>query len=99
MAARAIFPTCWFDAARCEKGLLHALRHYHYAEDPDKEIFSREPVHDWSSHAADAFRYMAIASRDGSSEGRNRKIAGRLQKQNGIFGALQGFGESLGWMG
>lgn len=98
-AARVIFPTCWFDSTRTERGLLTALRHYHYAEDPEKEILSREPVHDWSSHAADAFRYMAIASRDGSSEGRNRKIAARLSSREGLRGALQSFGESLGWMG
>lgn len=98
-AARAIFPTCWFDSSRCEKELLYALRHYHYLEDSEKEILSREPVHDWSSHASDAFRYMAIASRDGSSEGRNRKIAARLSSREGLRGALQSFGESLGWMG
>lgn len=99
IAARAVFPTCWFDASRCESGLLHSLRHYHYAEDQDKEVLSNEPVHDWSSHAADAFRYMAIASRDGSGESRNRKIASRLRKREGFVGALQNLGESLGWMG
>ena len=25
------------------------------------KVFSNKPVHDWSSHAADATRYMAIA--------------------------------------
>lgn len=99
IAARSIFPTCWFDASRCESGLLHALRHYHYAEDVKTETLSKEPVHDWSSHAADAFRYMAIASQDGTSESRSRRIASRLKKQDGILGKLAGFGESLGWMG
>ena len=98
IAARAIFPTCWFDAARCEKGLLHALRHYHYAEDSDTETLSKEPVHDWSSHAADAFRYMAVASDGGSSAGRRTIRA--LQKANEpkllpYFGTNDG----LGWMG
>ena len=99
IAARSIFPTCWFDASRCEKGLLHALRHYHYEENPTTETLSNEPVHDWSSHAADAFRYMAIASNEGGSDGRSRKVAGALKRQGGLLGKLQGFSESLGWMG
>jgi phage terminase large subunit len=98
IAARGIFPTCWFDASRCEKGLLHSLRHYHYAEDPDKEILSNEPVHDWSSHAADAFRYMAIASSDRGGDRKSRKISSALKKHSGLKGAFQSIGESLGWM-
>lgn len=99
IAARGIFSTCWFDAARCEKGLLHALRHYHYAEDANTETLSKEPVHDWSSHAADAFRYMAIASSDGPSDVRMRKVAGALKRQDGLIGKLRSLGDSLGWMG
>lgn len=99
IAARSIFPTCHFDASRCEKGLLHALRHYHYAEDQQSETLSREPVHDWSSHAADAFRYMAIASQEGSVDARTRKVAGSLKRHQGILGKLAAMGDSLGWMG
>lgn len=99
IAARSIFPTCHFDAARCEKGLLHALRHYHYAEDMNTETLSREPVHDWSSHAADAFRYMAIASQEGSVDGRGRKVSRALKQHQGILGKLAGLSDSLGWMG
>lgn len=97
IAARSIFPTCWFDAARTEKGLLHALRHYHYAENVDTEVLSNEPVHDWSSHAADAFRYMAIASQGGES-GKKRSVVSSLKK-HGLMGRVQEFGESLGWLG
>lgn len=59
-AARAIFGQCWFDEDGCEAG-LHALRHYHYDKDPDTGITSKNPVHDESSHGADAFRYFAVA--------------------------------------
>jgi phage terminase large subunit len=70
-AARTIFPLCWFDQARCADG-LQALRHYRYAKSEKASqgmpataagalAFASEPVHDWSSHAADAFRYMAVA--------------------------------------
>lgn len=40
---------------------LRALRSYRYAWDDDRLIFSRKPVHDWASHSADAFRYVACA--------------------------------------
>lgn len=38
---------------------LQALRHYHYEYDEEKKTFAPKPLHDWSSHAADAFRYTA----------------------------------------
>jgi phage terminase large subunit len=59
-AARTIFGRCWFDAERCADG-LNCLRHYRYDVDPDTQAFSARPLHDWASHGADAFRYLAIA--------------------------------------
>ncbi len=47
---------------RCADG-LDALRAYHYAWDDESKVFSREPEHDWSSHTADAFRYIACVVR------------------------------------
>lgn len=44
---------------RCEQG-IEALKHYSYAWDEDRKVFSSKPEHDWSSHAADAFRYLAL---------------------------------------
>ena len=58
-AARTIFPSIWFDASRCADG-LQALRKYRYDVDPDTGKFSKEPLHDENSHAADAFRYLAV---------------------------------------
>jgi hypothetical protein len=49
----------WFDRARCAPG-LKALRHYRTDYDETRRVFSPRPVHDWSSHAADAFRYGAV---------------------------------------
>jgi phage terminase large subunit len=67
-AARTIFSSCYFDQVACEEG-IQALRHYRYEliEDPVKKIFTREPVHDWTSHGSDAFRYAAIAIRQPSN--------------------------------
>lgn len=44
---------------RCGEG-LEALRQYHYAYDEDSKAFSRKPAHDWSSHAADGYRYAGV---------------------------------------
>ena len=57
-AARIIFPNCWFDETGCEDG-LDALRHYRYRVVEGQ--LSNEPLHDWASDGADAFRYMAVA--------------------------------------
>jgi phage terminase large subunit len=63
-ALRTIFKDCWFDQVKCSDG-LQALRRYRYDVDPDTKQFSRKPLHDESSHFADALRYMAVAMRDG----------------------------------
>ncbi len=61
-AARTIFPNCWFDADKCADG-LQALRRYRYDVDQATGQMSREPLHDENSHAADAFRYLAVSLR------------------------------------
>ena len=57
---RKLLPRCWFDAAKCARG-LEALRHYRSAWNPRRQVFEDEPLHDWASHGADAFRYLAMA--------------------------------------
>ena len=61
-AARLVFPNCWFDQEKCADG-LQALSHYRYEIVEKDDTLSRVPVHDWTSHAADAFRYLSIALR------------------------------------
>lgn len=58
-AARTIFGQCWFDSEKCADG-LHALKHYRFDVDDDGRL-SRKPLHDWASHPADAFRYLAVS--------------------------------------
>jgi len=58
-AAQMIIPRCYFDRDKCKAG-LEALRQYHRAYNEKSRTFRLTPVHDWSSHAADSFRYMAI---------------------------------------
>lgn len=59
-AARTIFGQCWFDEDKCADG-LQALRHYRYEKDEDLNTYKRQPLHDWASHGADAFRYLALS--------------------------------------
>jgi len=62
-AVRNTIPRCWFDAKKCELG-LQALRNYRKEYDDRRQEYKPRPLHDWSSHAADAFRYLAVSLRD-----------------------------------
>lgn len=62
-AARVTLPRCWFDEVKCRYG-LEALRQYHSEFDEKTKAFKNTPKHDWTSHTADAFRYLALAWRE-----------------------------------
>jgi phage terminase large subunit len=62
-AARLTIPKAWFDARRCHDG-LEALRQYRADYDEKAKTFRDRPKHDWTSHAADAFRYASVAWRE-----------------------------------
>jgi hypothetical protein len=59
-AARLLLARCWFDGAKCGRG-VEALKSYRQKIDEKRQI-STGPLHDWSSHAADAFRYLAVSA-------------------------------------
>jgi phage terminase large subunit len=58
-AARMLFPRCYFDEEKCKAG-LEALMHYRRDYNTRLNEFKATPVHDWSSHAADAYRGLAV---------------------------------------
>lgn len=62
-AARRLFSRLWIDENRCQYG-IECLSQYHYEFDDKKGIFKANPVHDWSSHCADAFRQIAMGWQD-----------------------------------
>jgi phage terminase large subunit len=62
-AGRLILPRCWFDAEKCKRG-IEALRQYRKAWNDERRVFEDRPLHDWTSHAADAFRYLAVGLRE-----------------------------------
>ena len=58
-AVRNLIPRCYFDIEKCDKG-IEALRQYRKDWDEKGHLFRPRPLHDWTSHAADAFRYGAV---------------------------------------
>lgn len=62
-AARQTLPRCVFHS-RCEDQGISALEQYRREWDDEKKSFKANPLHDWSSHLSDSFRYMAMAWRE-----------------------------------
>ena len=62
-AVRMLLPRCYFDREKCGRG-ISALRAYRKDYDDRNQIWKAKPVHDWSSHGSDAFRYLAVSWRD-----------------------------------
>ena len=58
-AVKMILPRCVIDVDNCSK-LINALRHYHRKFSDKERVYKIKPVHDWSSHAADALRTLAV---------------------------------------
>lgn len=70
--ARQLLDICVFDKDRCEHG-IKCLESYRKEWNDKLGCWRDRPLHDWSSHAADAFRYLA------SQEIGKRKQVGGIQ--------------------
>lgn len=66
--AAELFSRMVFDKTRCAV-LLEALEAYHTKEAKKDGHVTSEPVHDWASHDADAFRQLAEAMQAGMLKG------------------------------
>jgi hypothetical protein len=58
-AVRVFLPKCWFDKDKTARG-LDCLKLYRSEYDDKLQTLKPRPVHDYTSHAADAFRYLAM---------------------------------------
>ena len=63
-AVREILIRCFLDDRNCKNG-ISAISSYHYEKNikkstADREYFSRDPVHDWSSHGSKALQTLAL---------------------------------------
>lgn len=75
-AVRRMLPQCWFDEDKCWRG-IEALLSYRKKWDDARQVYSDNPLHDWSSHAADAIRTGAVASSPKKTKTLPRKYSTR----------------------
>lgn len=61
--ARGHFKNAWFHEDNCEVW-INCLASYHKDYNAKNQTFMSSPVHDWSSHSADAFRYAMLWASD-----------------------------------
>lgn len=91
-AGRAFMSKCWFDENLTADGIA-ALEHYRYDVIEGTTTFDDKPVHDWASHGADAYRYMALALRD------HREMAEKKKKlRENLRRAVEAAVPNFGWM-
>jgi phage terminase large subunit len=101
---RMMFPNMWFDEDKCDDG-LNALRHFRYkvemeANSGHKGQLSKDPVHDWASHAAAALRYMAVTMRDTAFDRSEEEILKPWDKIGNMIGQKwHDIAPGLGWLG
>lgn len=58
-ATKMMFNRVWINTAKAQK-LVDALSHYRHEWDQKAGQFKDKPLHDWTSHGADMFGYMAL---------------------------------------
>lgn len=99
-AARTIFPNSYFDADLCKDGIL-ALRNYRY--NVVNGHLSNEPLHNWASDGADAFRYAAVGMKQPAGRSSVRSILDGLRRADRERNEVQEFSgrpraQNLGWL-
>jgi hypothetical protein len=66
-AVRARLPNTWFKKTNTVDKGLECLRNYRRVFNEKLNVYMEKPLHDWSSHAADAFRYLMIGLDTGNN--------------------------------
>ncbi|MEY2873994.1 MAG: hypothetical protein RLZZ373_1365, partial [Pseudomonadota bacterium] len=66
-AARETLARVRFDRERCKDG-IEALKQYRADFDEERKVLRPTPRHDWTSHAADAFRYLSMGWQEKEKE-------------------------------
>jgi phage terminase large subunit len=65
---RLNFNRFWFDQAKCKR-LLECLKNYRASYSHKNKVLSSEPLHDWTSHSADAMRYAIMGVPNNTHKG------------------------------
>lgn len=84
-ACRNLLGRCWFDEAKCEKG-IRALENYRKEWNDTLGCWRDRPRHDSASHGSDSFRYLAISLQRAKSKADEQR---EYQEQ---LRAFQGYG-------
>ncbi len=58
-AGRLLWPRLWVDEEKCQQ-FIDAIGQYRQEWDEKRGMFRDLPLHDWTSHPADQFRYAAV---------------------------------------
>jgi hypothetical protein len=66
-ATRNLLKRAYIDLRACQQG-YDALQLYRSEYDDSKQIYSNRPIHDWTSHAADALRMFAVEMSQAGSQ-------------------------------
>ncbi len=91
---RQLMPRMIFRLPACEKG-IEALSNYHTRRESSSGLAQDMPVHDWSSHAADALRMFAEADAAGMLEGGSATAISSRRQGMGVR-VLTGFRGDFG---
>ena len=94
-AVKMLLPRCWFDRVRTER-LRECLVHYHRDFNDRMGVFKDAPVHDWSSHAADAARTLAMGLREARPESIDSILTRPPREPVTMY---EGIGNNSAWMG
>lgn len=88
-AGRLMFPRLWIDEVKCQQ-FVDSIGQYRQEWDEKRGIFRDTPLHDWTSHGADMYRYAAVVE-DKMVNEKHRPVAGMtahkpLSGQHGWLG-------------
>jgi len=87
-----MMPRMVFRTPMCEQGIA-ALEAYHMRTESATGLAKNEPVHDWSSHSADALRTMAEAIDRGMVEG-GGTVARAARSRSRVAQVLHGIADT-----
>lgn len=93
-ACKLMLGRCWLDEKRTTR-LRECMTHYHRDYNDRLGVFKDTPVHDWSSHCADAMRTLAMGLREARPERVTSLMDDRFRSRDHFIDR----GGSAGWMG
>lgn len=83
-AVRQVLPMSYWDERNCGRG-IEALRQYRREYDDKRKCFKDKPLHDWTSHPADAKRTACVGMPGGTAKVRVKDAYSVDRKGNGSW--------------